>query len=695
MAKKPQMQVNVQSGSFKELLEIQKGAAQSLLVMAELMSKINKLGDVELKQKVRLKDLHEQEIKALQRKNELSLEEAKAIAKLASGMRTFPTLFERLQDKTKGLTDFIKNPMAGMRTGLLKATNIFGVNEKRLEREKFIKGQEALGVKKSFAEHAEDFQKAQQASKAIKKNEAKIAELKQQTGMSEKQLAGTESGKKLFEARKALTDEYAKHDVRAQGIKKPEKTPSSMFQESGKDEEAATEDAQKMEEQIDLLKKIEKNTDPDGMKKLEKARSPGGTEKEGGGLLSGLMGGGKIGNVVKSMKDFGVGIVAVAAGLWVASKAFKSFAEVEWADVGKGMVALFGFVAVAKILKGGMGDMIKASIGILALSGALYVSTKVFKEFSEIDWDSMFKAGAAIVGLGAAGAVLGNMLGTMLKGALGLTAMAGALWVIAEVLTKFEEIGWETMGKAAAAIAGLGLASLLLGPAAPMMIAAGAGLAVLGAGLWVIGEAMQAVGQGFKDMTDGIERIASLDGDNMWNVAKGLGAISVAMIAFGGAQAIAGIGNLVGKLLSFGQDSPMEQLEKIAKYGEGIGKAGAGMKDLGEGMKAFSSIKGDALNDTMKSLKQFPWEQATKFVAAGGAMSVDGGKVYNASKGNEDSKAANAGQGGGNSVTTIAPSTNVRNTTVQTVRPAIRNTTYTEGSRAEMDRRYRPGSAYY
>ena len=139
MAKKPQMQVNVQSGSFKELLEIQKGAAQSLLVMAELMSKINKLGDVELKQKVRLKDLHEQEIKALQRKNELSLEEAKAIAKLASGMRTFPTLFERLQDKTKGLTDFIKNPMAGMRTGLLKATNIFGVNEKRLEREKFIK----------------------------------------------------------------------------------------------------------------------------------------------------------------------------------------------------------------------------------------------------------------------------------------------------------------------------------------------------------------------------------------------------------------------------------------------------------------------------------------------------------------------------------------------------------------------------
>ena len=228
MAKKPQMQVHVQSSSFKELLEVQKGAAQSLLVMTELMTKINKLGDVELKQKVRLQDLQQQEIKTLQRKNELSSEEAKAIAKLASGMRTFPSLFERIEDKAKGLKDFVKSPMAGIRTGLLKATNVMGVNDKRLEREKFIKGQEALGVKKSFAEHAEDFQKAQDASKAIKKNEAKITELKQQTGMSEKQLAGTESGKKLFETRKALTDEYAKHDVRAQGIKKPEQEKTQI-----------------------------------------------------------------------------------------------------------------------------------------------------------------------------------------------------------------------------------------------------------------------------------------------------------------------------------------------------------------------------------------------------------------------------------------------------------------------------------
>jgi hypothetical protein len=118
----------------------------------------------------------------------------------------------------------------------------------------------------------------------------------------------------------------------------------------------------------------------------------------------------------------------------------------------------------------------------------------------------------------------------------------------------------------------------------------------------------------------------------------------------------------------------MEQLEKIAKYGEGIGKAGSGMKDLGEGMKAFGEIKGDSLEKTMKSMKEFPWEQATKFVAAGGAMSADGGKVYNASKGNEDQKAANdANKGGGGNNTVVAPVTNVSSTNVQTQRPAIRN----------------------
>lgn len=671
MAKKPQMQVHVQSSSFKELLEVQKGAAESLTTMKTLMDKMNQLNTTQLKQKTRLKDLQETEIKHLQRKNELSASEAKAIAHLVGQMKTFPSLFERLQDKTKGLTNFIKNPMAGIRTGLLKATNIGGINEKRLEREKFITAQKALGVNKSFSEHAEDFQKSQDAAKAIKKNEQKIAKLKQETGMNEKQLANTEAGKGLFATRKNLTDEYAKHDARAAGIKgNPTSTPSQQFAESSKNDEQQNEDARLMNEQTSLLQKIEANTR--GASPDQKAQPK--EEKGGGGLLGNLLGGGGIGKALKGLKDFGVGIVLVAGALWVASKAFKSFAEVEWADIGKGLVVLGGFVAMSFALGKATGDMKKAAIGLALLSGSLWLAGKAINSFAEIDWETVGKAGVSIAGLGIAGALLGKNASNMLLGAVGLAAMGGGLWVVAKALQNMQEVGWETMGKAAVAITGLGLASLLLGPAAPMMIAAGAGLGIMGAGLWVVGEALQAVGEGFESMVSGIERIGQLNGDNLWNVAKGLGAVAAAMVAFGGAQALAGIGNLVGRLLSFGSDSPMEQLEKISKYGFGISKAGKGMQDLGAGMKAFSEIKGDSLKDTMKSLKEFPWEQATKFVAAGGSMSTDGGKVYNASKGNADKKAEveSSKSAGGNTVV-AAPVTNVKTTNVQTQRPAIRN----------------------
>ena len=117
----------------------------------------------------------------------------------------------------------------------------------------------------------------------------------------------------------------------------------------------------------------------------------------------------------------------------------------------------------------------------------------------------------------------------------------------------------------------------------------------------------------------------------------------------------------------------MEQLEKIANYGAGIGKAGTGMKDLGEGMKAFSEIKGDTLKETLKSLKEFPWEQATKFVAAGGSMQVDSAKVYNASKTNADEQAKQEGKSSGGNTTVVNAPVNNNTTQNQMIKSPIRN----------------------
>ena len=462
---------------LSKILAEQSKMADTFVAMKDILVKLNSLHAGELKQKVRLRDLGEQEIKHLQRKNDLSQAEAKAIANLAQSMKSFPSLMDRLRDKGEKITNMFKNPMGSIRTGLLKATNVFGINDRRLEREKFIAGQKALGSNKTFAEHAKDFEGAQHAKQGISKNEAKIEEMKKLTGMTEKQLAKTESGKKLLDTRKTLTDEYAKHDVRAQGIRGEAReeartqavqerrgTPSQQFQDSGKQEEQENEDAKLMGEQTDLLKKIEQNTRGDSPALRAKGATGKGDGEGKGGLLTGLLGG--VGNAVKHMKDFGIGLVAVAAGLWVASKALKGFADLEWGAIGKGMVTLAGFVLMAKALKGGTGDMIKAAVGIVAISGALWVASKALGAFADLDWESILKAGVVLLGIGVAGNILGKMMGTMIMASVGIAAMGASLWVIGEALQTFNDATWESMLKAAVSITALGLASLLLAPAA-------------------------------------------------------------------------------------------------------------------------------------------------------------------------------------------------------------------------------------
>jgi hypothetical protein len=222
-----------------------------------------------------------------------------------------------------------------------------------------------------------------------------------------------------------------------------------------------------------------------------------------------------------------------------------------------------------------------------------------------------------------------------------------------------------------AAVVGLGVIGAVAGTAAPLIAAGAVSLGLMGGALWLIGEAMQAVGKGFSDMTDGLERIGKMDGSNLLQVAAGVAALGVAMAAFGAGQAVAGIGNLIGRFLTIGTDSPVEQLIKIGQNGEGVMKAAQGLEKLSGAMVQFGKIP----KDGMAAVNDFPWLKATAFVAAGGAMQVDGTKVANASKMNADQSAAVKAQnasGGGGTVAVNAPVTNNSNVT-QITRAPVRN----------------------
>ena len=299
----------------------------------------------------------------------------------------------------------------------------------------------------------------------------------------------------------------------------------------------------------------------------------------------------------------------------------------------------------------------------------MFVAAKAFQNFAEVAWEDVGKGLVALGGLVLAAMGLDKVKGNIISGAAALGVLALATWGIGAALKTFSDLDWETIGKGMLAVAGLGVIGAIAGAAAPEILLGALALGGMGVALLVIGEAMKAVGEGFKGMTDGLTKLAELDGSNLLKVAAGVGALGLAMAAFGAGQAVAGLGNLVSRFLTIGTDSPVEQLLKIGEKGEGVVKAAEGMEKLSGAMVQFGKID----KKSMEAINDFPWLKATAFVAAGGAMSVDGAKVYNASKGNADENAKTEGQGGGNKTNVVNAPVTTNHKTTQIISSPIRN----------------------
>lgn len=292
-------------------------------------------------------------------------------------------------------------------------------------------------------------------------------------------------------------------------------------------------------------------------------------------------------------------------------------------------------------------------------------------------------------GLGAIGQGIGEAIGGVFKGIMmgisdGIKAFASAktvagvavlglitavVWGLSKALENFSKLDWETLAKAGVTIAALIGAGAAAGAMAPLLGVGALALAGLAGSVWLIGQAMEAMGEGLERFVGGLERLQEIDGERLQSVADGLLAMGGAFAAFGAGQAVAGLGALVSNLLTIGQDSPVEQLIKIGTVGAGVKDAADGLDRMSGAMKEFAKVD----SGSMKAVKEFPWEQATKFAAAGGAMSVAGAKVYNASKGNMDEQAKIDAKGNAPSVSSSTANIQQNNNQTNVVRPPVRN----------------------
>lgn len=280
-----------------------------------------------------------------------------------------------------------------------------------------------------------------------------------------------------------------------------------------------------------------------------------------------------------------------------------------------------GFGSKLGALRETVGKLGGAAKTLLALSAALWITSKAIQNFARLDWNGVAKGLVAVGGLAVLGKTLGENTGAMLKGALGLVALGGALWVIGESLESFMEISWEDLAKTGVAITGLAGAAALVGTFAPAILTGAAALGAIGAALWVVGKGIQVTAEGMTGLVDNIVRLGDIDGNNLISVGKGLAAVAAGLVAFSAGSAVAGLTNLVSGFLNLitPGKSPIEQLIDLAKVGPELEKAGIGIKSLSEGLKELSGID----KETIAAIANLPADKIAALGVAVGKMNAE------------------------------------------------------------------------
>jgi hypothetical protein len=381
MAKNKDYQVHVTSSDMKSLLEAQKLSVGHLSTIQTLMEKTADLKDDEIfKMQQESLTVQKKQLEVLEDSDSDRKQAQAAIQKLMDGMKSFKSPLERMRDGVKNFAG--KFSGENIKKNFLESTNIMGINNKKLEKQKFITEQKALGA---TGDLDKKFEGAYAAKKESSKVEEKIQKLREATGgkYSDEELAKSPANSALFEKKAALTEEYSQFDIGAtlKGAGKASmvspaaaevsKTPTAAFASAGEAQEAEQENSKLMGEQTSLLMKIEENTRGDG-----KATPAAPTEAKSGGLLDGITGmlGANLMNTFKTLfspknllkalgKVFVIGAIvgALFSGI---TDAFDEF--MESGSIGKALIA--GLAGIVDFLTFGLFDKekIKEVIGDFA-----------------------------------------------------------------------------------------------------------------------------------------------------------------------------------------------------------------------------------------------------------------------------------------------------------------------------------------
>jgi tape measure domain-containing protein len=200
-------------------------------------------------------------------------------------------------------------------------------------------------------------------------------------------------------------------------------------------------------------------------------------------------------------------MIAVATSLVILGAAMKIFATMDWEEIGKAMTTLFGAMI---ILTAAMAEMsLKAPVtgpAMIAIATALVILGAALKIFATMDWEEIGKSMVVLFGsLLILSAAMEAMSGTV-AGAFAIGIAAVSLFALGITLKSLAKIGWKELGKGLAvmaiSLAALGIAATILQPAIPALFLLSAALLALGGAFALFGLGAALLAESFKIMAD-------------------------------------------------------------------------------------------------------------------------------------------------------------------------------------------------
>lgn len=178
------------------------------------------------------------------------------------------------------------------------------------------------------------------------------------------------------------------------------------------------------------------------------------------------------------MISIGLGLIALAGALKIMASAAKDFSGMSWEELGKAgaaLTVLMAEMAAFTKLTADSAKMVSIGVGMIALAAAMKIFASAAGDFSQLNWEQLGKAGAALMAIVAAAVILSKLTSSSFGGfwsetngivkskgpqnlitlGVGLIAFGAAMKIFASAAEDFGYLDWGDLAKAGASLGAL------------------------------------------------------------------------------------------------------------------------------------------------------------------------------------------------------------------------------------------------